>query len=67
MQTQIFTCQACGRSIEAKRHGPWPDYCSGRCRARAYRRRRLGLPIAYPSQTRGGLLGAARRRAHGLE
>jgi hypothetical protein len=65
-QTQIFTCQACGGAIDAKTFGPWPDFCSGRCRARAYRRRRAGLPVDLAPQTRGGLRGAARRLELGL-
>jgi hypothetical protein len=51
-QTRIFTCQVCRGPIDAKVYGPWPDYCSGKCRARAYRRRKLGIPIDTPALTR---------------
>jgi hypothetical protein len=67
LQTQIFRCQACGDPIEAKTFGPWPDYCSGKCRARAFRRRRRGLPITLAPTTRDGLTAAALRIKLGLE
>lgn len=33
-------CAECGKELERKTRGPFPTYCSGRCRQRAYSKRR---------------------------
>jgi hypothetical protein len=51
-------CLVCGSELPSAR----AFYCSGRCRARAFRRRRAGLPAdAYPEGASRGRVPLGRR------